>query len=86
MPTFNPDKREIDPRAFHLYRIQHTKTKLYWSGKGFDEKKKEKSILIDFRLLATLKWEHIYIKEELIIKDRRDDSTWEHLVPKLSAC
>lgn len=86
MPRFNPDSKELDPRAFHLYRVQHIKTKQYWSGKGFDEPKKDKSVLIDFRLLATLKWEHVYLKEELVIKDKRDDKSWMHLVPKLSAC
>jgi hypothetical protein len=77
---FNPDEKELDPRAFELYRVQHTKTKKYWSGKGFDEDKKNKSALVDFRLLALLKYEHVYVKEELLIKDRRDDSTWSHLV------
>ena len=84
--SFNPDTKELDPRAFHLYRVQHSKTKMYWSGKGFDIKDKDKSPLIDFRVLATLKSEHIHVNSELLVKDRRDDSTWEHLVPKLSAC
>jgi hypothetical protein len=36
--------------------------------------------------MATLKWEHIYVVEELLVKNRLDDKTWGHLVPKLSAC
>lgn len=86
---FNPDRKETDPRMFQLFRVQHTQTKLYWSGKGFDEKNKAKSILVDYRLMAALKWEHIHVNAELIVKDRRDDKTWIHLVPKtkaLSAC
>ena len=83
---FNPDRKESDPRMFQLFRVQHTQTKLYWDGKGFNQKDKKKSILADYRLMAALKWEHIHVKEELIVKDRRDDSTWSHLVPKLSAC
>ena len=86
MPSFNPDRREIDKRAFELYRVQHVTSKLYWSGKGFDQKDKKKAVLVCFRVLAALKAEHIHIKDELIVKDRRNDATWSHLVPKLSAC
>jgi len=84
---FNPDTKESDPRAFELYSAQHTKTKLYWDNKGFNESSKKKAMLIDFRVLAVLKAEHIHVKEKLIVKDRRDDGCWVHLVPKsLSAC
>ena len=86
MATFNPDKKELNPKAFELYRVKHKKTNLYWSGKGFDEKDKTKARLVDFRLLASLKWEHVYIESELIVKNRLDDKKWEHLVPTLSAC
>ena len=83
---FNPDTKEIDPRAFELYSVQHTKTKLYWDNKGFNEPDKKKARLVDFRLMAVLKSEHVHVKTKLIIKDRRDDKCWLHLVPKLSAC
>lgn len=85
MPTFNPDKRETDPRMFSLYLVRHTQTKLFWDGKGFNQKNKKKAILVDYRLMAALKYEHIYIQEELLIKDRRDDKTWTHLIQSLSA-
>jgi hypothetical protein len=80
------DSKETDPRAFVLYSAQHTKTKLYWGGKGFDIKDKSKALLIDFRLLAVLIEEHIHVKDKVVIKDRRDDKCWAHLVPTLSAC
>jgi hypothetical protein len=87
MATFNLDTKEKDPRAFELYRVQHTTTKLYWDSKGFNVSSAKKAVLVDFRLLAVLKSEHVHIKEKLIIKDKRKDSSWAHLVPKsLSAC
>lgn len=86
MATFNPDTKEGNPRAFELYRVKHKKTNLYWSGKGFDEKDKTKARLVDFRLLAALKWEHVYVESELLITDRRKDESWAHLVSGLSAC
>jgi len=87
MASFNPDKKELDKKVFGLYLVQHTQTKLYWDGKGFNQKKKNKAILVDYRLMAALKWEHIYIKEVLLIKDRRDNASWSHLIPtSLSAC
>jgi hypothetical protein len=86
MSTFNPDKKELTPKAFELYRVKHKKTNLYWSGKGFDEKDKTKSKLVDFRLLASLKWEHVYVEFEVLVSDRRKDETWAHLVSSLSSC
>ena len=82
---FNPDNKELDPRAFELYSVQHTKTKMFWSGKGFDEPNKKKAYLVDFRLLTLLKSEHVYVKSVTVIKDKRDDSCWESLIPVLSA-
>jgi hypothetical protein len=61
-------------------------SKLYSDNKGFNEPDKSKAVLVDFRLLALLKAEHVHVKEKLIIKDKRDDKTWSHLVPTLSAC
>ena len=86
MSTFNPDKKELDKKMFGLYLVQHSQTKLYWDGKGFNQKDKKKAILADYRLMATLKWEHIHVVEELLVKNRLDDNCWLHLVPKLSAC
>ena len=83
---FNPDTKEGDPRAFELYSVQHAKTKLYWDNKGFNEPDKKKAQLVDFRLMAVLKYEHVNVKIKVVIKDRRDDNCWLHLVPKLSAC
>lgn len=87
MATFNPDKKELDKKMFGLYLVQHAQTKLYWDGKGFNQKNKKKAILVDYRLMASLKWEHIHVKEELLIEDRRNDNSWVHLIPSsLSAC
>ena len=86
MPSFNPDKKELNKKMFELYLVQHTQTNLYWDGKGFNQKDKKKAILVEYRMMAALKWEHVHVKEELIIKNRLDDKSWEHLVPSLSSC
>jgi len=71
---------EDDPKHFECYLLQHTKTKKYWDGKGFNQKNKNKSILADCRLARTLKWEHEFVDMKLVLVDWRKDETWSHLV------
>ena len=78
-------KNEPNPREFELYLLKHADTSLYWDGKGFNQKKKEKAQLADYRLTQALLWEHQYVIAKIILADWRDDKSWAHLVPKLSA-
>lgn len=78
-------KNEPNPREFELYILRHVDTKLYWDGKGFNQKKREKAVLAEYRLTKALLWEHKYIEAKLVLADWRDDRTWAHLVPSCSA-
>jgi len=70
-----------DPKNFELYLVQHSESKLYWDAKGFNQKNKNKAILVDYRVMKTLKHEHIHITSKIILADWRDDNSWAHLVP-----
>ena len=78
-------KNESGPHDFELYLIKHEKTKLYWDGKGFNQKDRKKAVLCDYRLMMLLEWEHVDVSSKIILADWRDDKSWAHLVPSLSA-
>ena len=78
-------KNEENPRAFELYLVKHTKSKLYWDGKGFNQKDKKKAQLAEFRLAKTLEWEHKDVEIKLFLVDWRDEASWQHLVPACSS-
>jgi len=78
-------KNEPGPHDFELYLLRHLETKLYWDGKGFNQKKREKAQLADHRLAKTLVWEHKHVDAKIVFADWRDDKSWAHLVPSCSA-
>ena len=78
-------KMEPGPHDFELYLVKHEVSKLYWDGKGFNQKDKKKAILCDYRLTKTLMWEHRDVTAKIILADWRDDKSWLHLVPSCSA-
>jgi len=75
-------KNEPNPREFELYILKNSETKLYWDGKGFNEKKREKAILAEYRLTKALMWEYKFVEAKLVLADWRNDKSWEHLIPK----